>query len=253
MLSEIFGNPDIDPIPLGIRVGNLVHASRITGIDLQTGQLGDSVEKQLELVHDGIRHVVEAAGGTLDNVAQVSFFLKQFDDRPLINPPWVAMFPNDQDRPTYKFMAADLPDGTLVQAEMWAVLDGRRRVIYTPPVAHTNPIPMGVKIGGYVFSSRILPFEPSTNAPGDGLERQCELVFQNLQTFLGAAGMDRSELRQARLFVSDRALISTVQKHWNAFFQGSADRPVVRTVLYPQTPAAMVYIEVIGQEAQSDA
>jgi enamine deaminase RidA (YjgF/YER057c/UK114 family) len=247
LLTEIFGNLDIDPIPLGIRVGDLVHASRLTGIDLETGELADGIEAQLERVFGAIRHVVETAGGTVDNVAQVSFFLEHFDDRPLINRPWVAMFPNDQDRPTYKFMAANLPDGCLVQAEMWAVIDGRRQVIYTPPVAHTNPIPMGVKIGGYLFSSRILPFEPSTNAPGEGLERQSELVFQNLSTFLEVAEMDRADLLQARLFVSDRAHVPTVQKHWDAFFKGSANRPIIRTVLYPQTPAAMVYIEVIGR------
>jgi enamine deaminase RidA (YjgF/YER057c/UK114 family) len=253
MLTEIFGNPDLDPIPLGIRVDNLVHASRLTGINFETGKLGTSIEEQLDLVHAAIRHVVETAGGTLDNVAQVSFFLKKFDDRPLINRPWVEMFPNDQDRPTYKFMEATLPGGCLVQAEMWAVLEGRRQVIHTPPVAHTNPIPMGVKIGGYLFSSRILPFEPSTNAAAEGLERQAELVFQNLATFLEVAEMDRADLLQARLFVSDRAHVPTIQKYWDAFFRGSADRPIIRTVLYPQTPAAMVYLEVIGQEGSSNA
>ena len=176
-IAEIFGNGDIDPIPLGIRVGNLVHAARLTGVSLDTGALGDGVEAQLELLFTAIRHVVETSGGTTDNVAQVSFFLKRFDDRALINPPWTAMFPNDLDRPTYKFMAAQLPDDCLVKAEMWAVLAARRQVINTPPVAHTNPIPMGVKIGGYVFSSRILPFEPATNAPGDGLERQAAARF----------------------------------------------------------------------------
>ncbi|HEX3246910.1 MAG TPA: RidA family protein [Chloroflexota bacterium] len=248
MLTEIFGNPDIDPIPLGIRVGNLVHASRLTGVNLETGELAEGVEAQVGQVLEAVKQVVETAGGTIDNVAQVSFFLKRFDDRPLINTPWVAMFPNDQDRPTYKFMAADLPGAYLVQAEMWAVLDARRQVLYTPPVAHTNPIPMGVKIGGYVFSSRILPFEPATNAPGDGLERQAQLVFENLQAFLEAAGIGREDLDQARIFVSDRAHIPTIQQHWDAFFHEAAQRPVVRTVIYPQTPAAMVYIEVIAHE-----
>jgi 2-iminobutanoate/2-iminopropanoate deaminase len=252
-LAEIFGNEDLDPIPLGIRVGNLVHASRLTGVNVLTGIPGNGVEAQVELVLEAVRYVAEAAGGTLDNVAQVSFFLRNFDDRPLINKPWVETFPNDQDRPTYKFMEANLPNGCLVQAEMWAVLEGRRRVIYTPPVAHTNPIPMGVKIGGYLFSSRILPFEPSTNAPGDGLERQAELVFQNLGAFLDVAETDRADLLQARLFVSDRAHVSTVQKYWDAFFKDSADRPVIRTVLYPQTPNAMVYLEVIGREGSANA
>lgn len=247
ILTEIFANADIDPIPVGIRTGNLVHASRITGVDLETGHMGGTLEEQLKLAFTMMRHVVETAGGSIDQIAQVSFFLKDFGQRAEINPPWVAMFPNDQDRPTYKFMAADLPGECLVQMEMWAVLDGRRRVINTPGVAHTNPIPMGTRVGDMVFSSRILPFEPSTNAPGEGLERQTALVFQNLGAFLEAAEITREELLQARLFVADRSHVPTVQRYWDTFFAGASERPIIRTVHYPQTPAAMVYIEVIGR------
>ena len=58
--------------------------------------------------------------------------------------------------------------------------------------------------------------------------------------------MTREGLSQARLFISDREHLPTVQKYWNVFFAGASDRPVVRTVLYPQAPPAKVYIEVIG-------
>lgn len=243
---ELFVNPDHDPIAVGVKIGQLVHATRIIGTDPETGQLGAGLERQLELAYANLRRVVESAGGSIDHVAQVSFFLKNFDDRAAINAGWVAMFGNEQDRPTYKFMASDLPDGRLVQMEMFAVLGARRQLLSIPGVAHTNPIPMGVKIGGYVFSSRILPFDPETGKPPDGIERQADVTFGNLMAFLDAAGAKPSDIAQARIFIVDRALLPTVERRWSQLFPDPAKRPVYHTVKYDNTPALQVYIEIIA-------
>jgi 2-iminobutanoate/2-iminopropanoate deaminase len=246
-IIEIFGNQTLDPIPLGVRIGHVIHLSRITGRDQETGSPAPSVEQQLTLAFQAMREAVESAGGAIENIAQVSFFLANFDDRPLINEPWTAMFPNEYDRPTYKFMQAPLPDGVLVQLELWAIVGERREVINPPGPFHSNPIPMGVRMGTHVFSSRILPFEADTNQPARDLERQAELVFINLQAFLHAARINREEISQARLFISDRECLPVAQRHWDAFFAGTSERPAVRTVLYPQTPAARIYLEIIGK------
>ena len=242
---EIFIAPDQDPIPVGIRVGNLVHASRITGADYENGQLGDGLERQLELAYGNMRRAVENAGGSTDNIAQVSFFLKRFDDRSAINHGWVKMFPNQDDRPTYKFMAADLPGEQLVQMEFWAVLGARRQVINIPGVAHTNPIPMGVKIGNMVFSSRILPFDPATGQPPQEFDAQSDALFHNVGAFLGAAGAQPSDVVQARLFVMDRALLPSVERRWNGLFPAGAQRPALHSVSYGN-PALQVYVELIA-------
>jgi len=64
------------------------------------------------------------------------------------------MFTNSDDRPTYKFMPAELTGEQLVHMEYFAVPGARRRDLHVQGVAHTNPIPMAVQIGRYVFSSR---------------------------------------------------------------------------------------------------
>jgi len=54
-VQEIFGRSDVDPLPIGTRVGDLIHASRITGVDPETGQLGQDAEQQMALIYPGLR------------------------------------------------------------------------------------------------------------------------------------------------------------------------------------------------------
>ena len=150
-LSELFLGDDA--IPVGVRIDDVIHGLRIRGTDPAQGL-------------DNLEHVVEAAHASLDNVAQVSFFVKDPAQLREINPAWLKMFPNADDRPTYKFMtAADLPSERPVHLEFFAVANQRRKLLHIPNVAHTNPIPMGVRIGNYVFSSRVLPYDPQTGQP----------------------------------------------------------------------------------------
>ena len=245
--AELFLSPDHDPIAVGIKVGDLVHATRIVGSSPESGEVGADLERQLGLAYANMQSLVESTGGSVDNIAQVSFFLKRFEDRAAINDGWVAMFPDERDRPTYKFMASDLPDNLLVQMEMFAVLGARRRVVNIPGVAHTNPIPMGVRIGQYAFSSRILPFDPATGKPPQGFERQAEVVFGNVRAFLNAAEVSPADVTQARIFILDRALLPAVEPHWTALFPDAARQPVRHIVKYDSTPALQVYVEVIAE------
>lgn len=244
-IREIFGNPDIDPQPLGTRIGDLIHANRITGIDLTTGKLADGIDAQMVQAFDNLRHVVEQAGATLDNVAQVSIFVAQREFMPAINKAWEPIFGNADDRPTYKFMTCDLPGGHLVQLEAWAVAGERRQVLHIPGVFHTNPIPMGVRMGQYVFSSRVLPFDPANNAAPESFDAQVGHVFSNLRNFLAAAGAKPSDLSQIRVFIADRALLPKLAPEWDALFAG-ATRPQITAVTYGAGTRLQVYIEVIA-------
>jgi hypothetical protein len=108
-----------------------------------------------------MKRAVEAAGAATDNIAQVSFFFKNFSGgvmRDVINPLWVAMFTDENARPTYKFMPApELPGDQQVHVEFWAVPGQKRNSIQIPNVAHTNPIPFGVKMGRYLFPPAACP------------------------------------------------------------------------------------------------
>jgi enamine deaminase RidA (YjgF/YER057c/UK114 family) len=247
--QEVFGDQNVDPIPLGTKAGDLLTGLRITGHDPKNGKLPDGIEAQLKNAYQNLRICVENAGGTIDNIAQVSMFFADFaTDRGAMNPPWVEMFPNENDRPTYKFMPASLPEGERIHFEFFAVLGQRRKILAVPGVAHTNPIPLGVRIGRYLFSSRVLPYDPSTGQAADGAEAQAEFLFQNTTKLLEAGGMSWSHVQQGRAFLADPAHQKLVDSRWEARFPNAADRPVLHRVRYGGG-ALQVMLEIIAQQA----
>jgi 2-iminobutanoate/2-iminopropanoate deaminase len=229
-LSELFSGDD--PIPVGVRNGDVIHGLRISGVDPS-----DAL--------DNLHHAVERSGASLDNVAQVSFFVKDPALLKTINPAWLRMFPDDNDRPTYKFMTADLSAERPVHLEFFAVAGQRRKLLHIPNVAHNNPIPMGVRIGRYVFSSRVLPYDPQTGQPAESVERQAECLFQNIRTLLDVAEAQPEHITQARLFLFDLDSFQLAQRYWEAFVVGSATPPLQVTP-YTLAPSLKIMLEFIA-------
>lgn len=243
-VREVFADQDRDPIPVGLRVGDLVHLSRISGADPGAGALAPDIDGQMHQAFRNLQAAVAAAGATLDEVAQVSIFVADRAHLQAINGPWVQLFPRDDDRPTYKFMVAPLPAGQLVQLEAFAVAGGRRQLVHVPGVTHTNPIPIGVKIGGMVFSSRILPYDPATGAPPEAFADQVRCLFANVRTFLTNAGAEPRHVTQARLFIHDKGDMPQVEPYLQDLF--GADRPAVPVVTYGTGTRLQVYLELIA-------
>jgi enamine deaminase RidA (YjgF/YER057c/UK114 family) len=228
-LSELFLGDD--PIPVGTRIGDVIHGLRFGGADPSEAL-------------DDMQRVVEAAGACLDNVAQVSFFVKDAALLETINPAWLRVFPNDDDRPTYKFMTADLPAERLVHLEFFAIANQRRRLLHIPNVAHTNPIPMGVRIGSYVFSSRVLPYDAETGQPPEGVERQAQCLFQNVRTLLDVAGAKPVHITQARLFLYDPSTLAIAERFWKELI--SSAPPPLHVTHYTLAPSLRVMLEFIA-------
>jgi len=248
-MISVFGNQDIDPLPLGTLSGDLLHGTRISGRDPQTGKLGDGIQAQLKNAYANMKLCVENAGGSIDNIAHVSMYWSDWaTDRGEMNPPWVEFFPRDDDRPTYKFMPApNLPEGERIAFEFFAVLGQRRKLLAVDGVAHTNPIPLGVRIGRYLFSSRMLPYDPSTGAAAEGPEKQAEFLFANTDALLKKGGMDWQDVVHARAFLADPAHRSLVDSRWEAKFPDASKRPGLSRVKYGGG-ALQVMLEVIAAE-----
>lgn len=244
---EIFANPAIDPVPAGIRMGDLVHATRITGADPITGVLPGSLDAQLGNAFANMSRSIENAGGTIDNIAHVSLFLT--DARAgmtAVNAQWVATFPDATDRPTYKFMTTPLIGGQLVHIEYFAVVGARRRIVNIPGVAHTNPIPMAVRIGDYLFSSRVLPMDPASGVYPADIATQTDKLFGNVDAVLSEAGMAWQDIVQGRLFLADMSNLGMVERRWSSHFPDRAAQPVLHPIHYDVGPSLLVMLEILA-------
>lgn len=243
-LREVSADPSRDPVPSGIRSGNLIYCGHIAGTDPVNGDLPDSLDAQLRNVFRNMQTLVERAGGTIDTIARVGLFLRQLGDLTAVNEHWIAMFPNAEDRPTYKFLQTDLPERCQIQLDFFAVAGARRRLLAIPGVAHTNPIPLAVTIGPMLFSSRILPSDVEKGQYGETPERQAELSFAHARRLVELAGGSVENICQIRAFVKEPAYRQIVDEQVRCMFPNG--RPRVEMLHYPTGGALQVMIEIIA-------
>jgi 2-iminobutanoate/2-iminopropanoate deaminase len=110
------------PIPNGTVIGNMIFSSAISGKDAKTGVLSPEPDEQAEAMFRNLRLFMEKAGGTPDNIAHMTVFLKEEKHRESVNKAWLKMFPDGHDRPARHALTADLRGQLLFQIEVIAVL-----------------------------------------------------------------------------------------------------------------------------------
>jgi enamine deaminase RidA (YjgF/YER057c/UK114 family) len=112
-----------NPIPNASRVGNIVMSSVIGGSNPGTRTLPSTLEQQVANVFAAIRGDVEAAGGTVDDIVKITFWVKDpASQRAALNEEWVKMFPDAAARPARHTLTLPPDSRALVQADFTAVL-----------------------------------------------------------------------------------------------------------------------------------
>lgn len=96
---DIEGFVHKNPIPNASRIGNILMSGIIYPKDSRTDTIPDSMEEQCALVFEHMKSIVEAGGGTTENIIKVNIYLKDPADRAAVNVEWVKMFPDEHARP----------------------------------------------------------------------------------------------------------------------------------------------------------
>ena len=109
-----------NPISHCTRVGNMLFSGAIVGYD-KDGALPDAFDAQVANAFANMQVLVEGAGFELGEVGKVTVLLKDTSDRSAVNREWLAMFPEDHDRPARHAVKADFDGKVLVQLEIIAV------------------------------------------------------------------------------------------------------------------------------------
>jgi 2-iminobutanoate/2-iminopropanoate deaminase len=109
------------PIPMAAVIGNVLATSAIFGADSRTGEIPDTPEVEIACLFENVTAVLDAAGGSCDDILRMGVLLKETTLRQIVNVHWLVMFPDEKDRPARHIsVVADLP--VSAQIELLAVL-----------------------------------------------------------------------------------------------------------------------------------
>lgn len=75
-----------------------------------------------------------------------------------------------------------------------------------------------IKHNGLLFISGQLPIDPVTMAIPEGIAAQTSICLQKIESILTAAGSNRSDVLQVRIYVSDIELWDAVNERYGHFF-----------------------------------
>lgn len=97
-------------------------SSAINGKDPATGEYPASAREQARLAFQNMAALVREAGGDVRDIAHLTVFLQDRDDRKYVDEQWLAMFPDPADRPARHAVTVERSGRMLVQLEIVAVV-----------------------------------------------------------------------------------------------------------------------------------
>ena len=114
-----------NPIPNASRIGNILMSSVISGRDPETSAMPPELDAQVTNVFRQIRLCVEAAGGTVDDIIKVNFWMKDpATGRKALNGEWSKMFPDAGSRPARHTLTLGANSPNHLTCDFVAVIGG---------------------------------------------------------------------------------------------------------------------------------
>jgi 2-iminobutanoate/2-iminopropanoate deaminase len=112
-----------NPIPAACRIGPLLESGSIQGTDPATGRYGTTLAEQSVLMFAHVKRIVEAAGGSLEDVVKVTVWMRDRANRAPINEEWLRLFPDPHSRPARHAIQADLDGEKLLECSFVAWIE----------------------------------------------------------------------------------------------------------------------------------
>ena len=224
--------------------GERFAVSAIRGVDAATGELGATPEEQFRLAFAQLAGLLEIAGLSPGEVGRVTVFTPDPAFRPLINPPWLALYPDPEDRPARKTTHVPLPPGVAVELEAVGVRGQQRVSLEIEGIRHKDPLPMGARLGRHVFSSVLGP-----DLPGGGRAKRVaalEQVFANATALVEVAGGGPEDVSNVWTYLGMWDLHPEMVDVWVNAFPDPASRPARKTFYYPRVDVQVQLEAVIG-------
>ena len=123
---EVPGLRHENPIPMGCIIGPFMMTSGIFGMEPETRRTPPDIEGQCKLMFENIRRVMEAAGGSVEDIIKMVVWAKDKSFKEAVNKEWLKMFPDEHSRPArHTMLYQGFSGNTLIQCEIVAVLSDK--------------------------------------------------------------------------------------------------------------------------------
>lgn len=111
------------PVPNACRIGNMVFSGAVHGVSPTTHELPHEMADQSANVFANMLAIIEAAGGSAEDIIKVEIYLRDSRNRDAVNAEWIRMFPDPESRPARHVRPLPPDSPSLVQCEFIAVVE----------------------------------------------------------------------------------------------------------------------------------
>lgn len=111
-----------NPIPNAAMIDNVLMSGVINGVDPATGSVAHGMESQCLFMFAHVRAIVDAAGGSTDDILKMTVWMRDRSNREPLNREWLQMFPNEANRPARHSFQVDLEGGIEIQCDVTAII-----------------------------------------------------------------------------------------------------------------------------------
>ncbi|MCB0872275.1 MAG: RidA family protein [Actinobacteria bacterium] len=126
MPRHVISTPDAPTSPLysqGVRAGSTIIVSGMVGVDPATGAMaGETIQDQVGQAIRNCRAVIEAGGGSFDDVVEVGVLLTHSSDFAGLNEEYARWFPAEPPTRYVARLGVEIP-GVLVSIRMTAIVE----------------------------------------------------------------------------------------------------------------------------------
>ncbi|KQM19852.1 RidA family protein [Novosphingobium sp. Leaf2] len=121
------------------------------------------------------------------------------------------------------------------------MISAQRRSIEVEGFDHgLQPIPAASRVGGLVISGGIYGLDSETGKLPDDVATQTELMFQQFERIVAAAGASLGDIVRMTFYLKDPAARDHINRQWLGCFPDAASRPARHTLNYDGLPANML-------------
>ncbi|HVB01459.1 MAG TPA: RidA family protein [Acidimicrobiales bacterium] len=217
----------------------------VLGIDPATKKLAETAEEQFAHAFANVQKIADDAGLTLDEIGRITVFTPDASYRPLINEPWLKLFPTEN-RPARKTTHVPLAKGAHIELEIAGVLGkNERQPVEIDGVRHKDPLPMGARLGRHVFSSVLVTDIPHSKVRPERLDA-IKQVYENMTAFIEAAGGTLDDISNVWTYIGMWDLHPDYVDVWVEVFPDPSSRPSRKTFYYPRVDIQLQCEAVIG-------